>query len=81
MTSSKLSVNPNKTEYLLFNPGKINLPVNTINLNFNITSPSDSAKNLCVIFQTDISLNNTSHPLLNHASFNSVIPDVSVLYL
>ena len=56
MTSSKLSVKPNKTEYLLFNPSNINPPVNTINLDSNIISPSDSAKNLGVIFQTDMSL-------------------------
>ena len=28
MISNKLSVNPNKTEYLLFNPNNVNLPVN-----------------------------------------------------
>ena len=32
MTSNNLSVNPNKTEYLLFIPSNINSPVNTINL-------------------------------------------------
>ena len=56
MTSNKLSVNPNKTEYILFNPSNINPPVNTINLDSNIISPSDSAKNLGVIFQTDMFL-------------------------
>ena len=55
MTLNKLSVNPNKTEYLLFNPSNINPPVYTINLDSNIISPSDSAKNLGVIFQTDMS--------------------------
>ena len=54
MTSNKLSVNPNKTEYLLFNPSNINPPVNTINLDSNIISLSDSAKNLGVIFQIDV---------------------------
>ena len=44
MTSNKLSVNPNKTENLLFNPSNINPPGNTINLGSNIISPSDSAK-------------------------------------
>ena len=57
MTSNKLFVNPNKTEYLLFNPSNINPPVNTINLDSNIISPSNSAKNLGVIFLTDMSLN------------------------
>ena len=56
MASNKFSVNPNKTEYLLFNPSNINLPVNAINLDSNIIYPRDSAKNLGVIFQTDISL-------------------------
>ena len=55
MTSNKLSVNPYKTEYL-FNPRNINHLVNTINLYSNIISPRDSAKNLGVIFQTDMSL-------------------------
>ena len=50
MTSNKLSVNLNKTEYLLFYPNNINPPVNTINLDSNIISPYDSAKNLSVIF-------------------------------
>ena len=54
MTSNKLSVNPNKTECLLFNLIKVNLPVNIINLGSNTISPSDSAKNLDVIFWTDI---------------------------
>ena len=56
MTSNKFSVNPNKTEYLLLNPSNINLLVNTINFDSNYISPSDSAKNLGVIFQTDMSL-------------------------
>ena len=53
MTSNKLSVNPNKTEYLLSNQNNINPLVNTINLDCNIISPSDFAKTLGVIFQTD----------------------------
>ena len=56
MTSNKLFVNPNKTEYQLFNPSNMNPPVNTINLDSIIISPSDSAENLGVIFQTDMSL-------------------------
>ena len=80
MTSSKLSVNLNKTEYLLFNPSKINPSVNTTNLDSNIITPSDSAKNLIVIIQTDkCPLINTSHPMLNHTSLNYVTSDVSVL--
>ena len=56
MTSNKLSVTPNKTEYLLFNPNNVNLTVNIINLGSNTISPSDSAKSLGVIFQTDMSM-------------------------
>ena len=44
MISNKLSVNSNKTEYLLFNPNNINLPVNIINIGSNPISPSDGAK-------------------------------------
>ena len=56
MISNKLSVNPNKTEYLLFKPNKVNLPVNNINLGSNTISPSNSAKNLGVIFRSDMSM-------------------------
>ena len=54
MISNKLSVNLNKTEYLLFNPNNVNLSVNIIYLGSNTISLGDSAKNLGVIFQTDI---------------------------
>ena len=50
MTSNKLSINPNETEYLLFNPNTVNLRVNIINLGSKTISPRDSAKNLGVIF-------------------------------
>ena len=56
MTSNKLTVNPKKTKYLLFNLRNINPPVNTSNFDSNIISLSDSSKNLGVIFQTDMSL-------------------------
>ena len=56
MTSNKLFVNPNKSEYQLFNPSNINPPVHIINLGSNIISPSYSAKILGVIFQTDMFL-------------------------
>ena len=79
MISNKLSVNPNKTEYLLFNPNNVNILVNIIILGSNTISPSDSAKNLGVIFQTDMSLENTSHLLLNLASSNFVISVAFVL--
>ena len=66
MTSNKLSVNPSKAEYLLFNPSNINPPVNTTNLDSDIISPSDSAKNLGVglIFQTDMSLDKHISPVV-----------------
>ena len=56
MISNKSSLNPNKTEYLLFNPNNVNFPVNIIDLGSNTVSPSDSAKNLGVIFQIDMSM-------------------------
>ena len=56
MASNKLSVNPNKTGYLLFDPNKVNLLVNIVNFGSKTISSSDSATNLDVIFQTDISL-------------------------
>ena len=55
MIGNKLSVNPDKTEYLLFNSKNINVPV-SINLNLNNISPSECAKNLGVIFQSDMSM-------------------------
>ena len=55
MIGNKLSVNPDKTEYLLFNSKNINVPV-SINLNSNTISPSECAKNLGVIFQSDMSM-------------------------
>ena len=56
MTLIKLSVNPNKTDYLLFNANNLNLPVNIIILGSHIIFPSDSAINLGVIFLTDMSM-------------------------
>ena len=55
MIGKKLSVNPDKTEYLLFNSKNINVPV-SINLNLNTISPCECAKNLGVIFQSDMSM-------------------------
>ena len=49
-------INPNKTEYLRFNPNSINLPVNIISLGSNTISPKNSAKTLGVIFLTDLSM-------------------------
>ena len=55
MIGNKLSVNPDKTEYLLFNSKNIKVPV-SINLNLNTISPSECAKNLGVIVQSDMSM-------------------------
>ena len=50
MTSNKLSVNPNKTEYLQFNPNNLNLAVDIFTIGLNAISRSNSAKNLSLIF-------------------------------
>jgi len=56
MTANKLSVNPDKTEYLLIT-NKKDLSAPPLILDSNITlSSSDHAKNLGVIFQSDLSL-------------------------
>ena len=55
MIGNKLSVNPDKTDYLQFNSKNINVLV-SINLNLNTISPSECAKNLGVIFQSDMSM-------------------------
>ena len=52
---NKLSVNPDKTEYLLFNQLSINVPV-SVDLNLNTIFPSESTKNLDIIFQSDVSM-------------------------
>ena len=57
MVANKLSFNPNKTEFLLFNLKHFNNPNCSINIDFNIISPNDSTKKLCVVFQSDISMN------------------------
>ena len=53
MIRNKLSVNLDKTEYLLFNLKNINVPVSIIQILFLY---SESAKNLGVIFQSDMSM-------------------------
>ena len=53
MDDRKQTVNPDKTEYLLFNSKDINVPV-SININSNILSPSESAKILSVIYHSDM---------------------------
>ena len=45
----------NKTKYLLFNSKNVKVPV-SINLNLNIISPSEFAKNLAIIFHSDMSI-------------------------
>ena len=50
MIANKLSVNPHKAEYLLFNPKHFNNPNCSINIDYSIILPNDSAKNLGVVF-------------------------------
>ena len=56
IVANKLSVNPNKMEYLLFNPKHFNNQNCSININSNIILPNNSAKNLGVVFQSDVSM-------------------------
>ena len=56
MIRNKLSVNPDETFFRLFNLTNINVSAN-INLNLNTIFLIDSAKNLCVIFLSDMSRN------------------------
>ena len=56
MVANKLSVNPNKTKYLLLNPKHYNNLNFCINIDSNIISPSNSAKNLGAVFQSDMSM-------------------------
>ena len=58
LLANKLSANPNKTDYLFFNSRNINPQVIIINLDSDIISPSYSAKNLGVLFQSDMLLDN-----------------------
>ena len=48
MVSNKLSVYPNKTDYLLFNPKHAKIQNFNIIIDSNIITPNDSAKNLDV---------------------------------
>ena len=50
MVANKLSVNPNKMEYLLFNPKNLNNPNCSINIDSNIISPTNSVNNFGVVF-------------------------------
>ena len=56
MVANKLSVNLIKTEYLLFNPKHFYNLNCSINIDSNIISTNDSAKNLAVVFQSDMSM-------------------------
>ena len=58
LVANKLSADPQKTEYLLFNSRNINLQVININLDSDVISLCYSAKNLGVLFQSDMSLDN-----------------------
>ena len=56
LIANRLSANPNKTEYILFNSRNINPQVININLDSDVISSGYSAKNLGVLFQSDMSL-------------------------
>ena len=64
MVVNKLFANSNKTEYLLFNSRNINPQVININLDSVVISPSYSAKNLGVFFQSGMSLDNHISPII-----------------
>ena len=53
LVANKLSANPNKTEYLLFNSRNINSQVINTNLDSDIISSSYSTKYIGVLFQSD----------------------------
>ena len=83
MIGNKLSVNPDKTEYILFNSKNINVPV-SINLNLNTILPSECAKNLGVIFQSDMSMDKHISSVVKLVSISFVkfaILEVLSLYL
>ena len=56
LIANRLSANPNKTEYILFNSRNINPQVYNINLDSDVICSGYSAKNLGVLFQSDMSL-------------------------
>ena len=56
MVANKLSVNPNKMEYFLFNAKHFNNPNCSIDIDSNTVSPNESAKKFSVIFQSDMSM-------------------------
>ena len=64
LVANKLSANPNKTEYILFNFRNINPLVININLDLDIISSSYSAKNLGVLFRSEMSLDNHILPII-----------------
>jgi len=57
MSANKLAFNPDKTENLLTG-SCISNPLPTLNLSPTTITPADQAKNLGVIFQSDLSLGN-----------------------
>jgi hypothetical protein len=57
MSANKLALNPDKTEYLLISPNT-STSAPSMNLGPTTIIPTDNAKNLGVIFQSDLSLTN-----------------------
>ena len=56
MVFNKSFVYPNKMEYLLFNSKHVTILNSNINIDFNIITPSDMAKNFGVISLSDKSM-------------------------
>ena len=65
LLANKLSANPNEAVYLLFNTRNINPLVININIDSGIISVSYSTKNLSVLFQSDMSLDNLISSIIN----------------
>ena len=81
-----LKLNPSKTEFLIIGlPQQLSELINpTIHLPNNVTlTPVDSARNLGVIFDNNLTFsdNLTSLPFLNHVFMTSVISGVYVILL
>ena len=81
MISNKLSVNPNKMEYLLFN--QITIPNCNINIDSKIILPNILAKNLGVTFQSEMSMEKHISALVKFCflqlrNFHRICPFISI---
>ena len=78
MVAKKLFVSPIKTEYLFFNPKHFNYPNCSINIDSNIISPNNSAKNLGVFMDKHLSAKVKSC-FLQLRDYHSIHPSISKL--